>query len=155
MPKNTKRKVTIKDIARLSGVGISTVSRIVNRSREVKPENYKRVMEVIERLDYKPNKIARQLVSGDWQPNTIGIVFPVVISNFFFEMLKGIYEGLQTGDYSPIIFNEGEDRNRVFEHIQREVLAGTFIVANPLEKNEKALMKQMNLPWLYMDYYEE
>ncbi len=55
--------VTIKDVAQLAGVSISTVSSIINNSKPVSPAVRRKVLEAIEELDYKPNQVARSLVT--------------------------------------------------------------------------------------------
>ena len=54
--------MTIKDIARLCGVSVSTVSRVLNDRSDVSEENRRRVLEVIESSNYIPNNTARDLV---------------------------------------------------------------------------------------------
>ena len=48
---------TIKDVAKLAGVSISTVSRVMNNSKPVSPEARKKVLDAINKLDFKPKKI--------------------------------------------------------------------------------------------------
>ncbi|EFM26312.1 transcriptional regulator, LacI family, partial [Peptoniphilus duerdenii ATCC BAA-1640] len=50
---------TIKDVAKMADVSISTVSRVINDSKPVSPEARRRVLKAIEVLDYKPNEVAR------------------------------------------------------------------------------------------------
>lgn len=54
---------TIKDVAKLAGVSISTVSRVINDSKPVSPEVRKKVLDIIEEIGYKPNEVARTLVT--------------------------------------------------------------------------------------------
>ncbi len=54
--------VTIKDVAKLANVSISTVSRVINGSKPVSPEIAQRVQEVIDETGYFPNPVARSLV---------------------------------------------------------------------------------------------
>ena len=54
---------TIKDVAKMADVSISTVSRVINDSKPVSPEARRRVLHAIEVLDYRPNEIARSLVT--------------------------------------------------------------------------------------------
>ena len=54
-------RMTIKEIARLSGVGVSTVSRVLNKRPDVNEDPRGRVMEVIERYGYEPNSNAKHL----------------------------------------------------------------------------------------------
>ena len=55
-------EITIRDIARICGVGVSTVSRVLNDRPDVSEENRRRVLEVIESSNYIPNNTARDLV---------------------------------------------------------------------------------------------
>ena len=87
--------VTIKDVAKLSGVSIKTVSRVVNNLSEVSPETRRKVQQAISTLGYQPNTMARSLVKG--RTNTVGVIIPHSTENifdhpFFTEVLRGIAE---------------------------------------------------------------
>ncbi len=58
-----KQTITIYDVAREANVSMATVSRVVNGNPNVKPATRKKVLEVIDRLDYRPNAVARGLAS--------------------------------------------------------------------------------------------
>lgn len=60
---NTDETITIYDVAREAGVSMATVSRVVNGNKNVKENTRKKVLEVIDRLDYRPNAVARGLAS--------------------------------------------------------------------------------------------
>ncbi len=66
--------VTIKDVARLAGVSIATVSRALNESDVVKDQTRKAVLEAVEKLGYNRNEVARSLKFR--QTRTIGIIAP-------------------------------------------------------------------------------
>jgi sugar-binding transcriptional regulator, lacI family len=70
--KNNK-KITIYDIARISGVSPKTVSRVINGGERVKPETYQAVMKVIDELSYVPNAYAQNLTKKE----TINILISV------------------------------------------------------------------------------
>lgn len=72
MEKN-KKKITIYDIARISGVSPKTVSRVINGGERVKPETYQAVMKVIDELSYVPNAYAQNLTKKE----TINILISV------------------------------------------------------------------------------
>jgi len=59
------KPITIEDVARLSGVSRGTVSRVINGSQNVNRETRKRVLEVIEKLGYRPNQNARRTAGED------------------------------------------------------------------------------------------
>lgn len=86
------KKISIEDVARLSGVSITTVSRVINKFPSVKEENRKRVQEVIERLKFKPSVAAQRLASG--KSNVVALVIPryegIFYSFYALELLRGI-----------------------------------------------------------------
>src|SRR5699024_9967961 len=66
--------VTIYDVAREAKVSMATVSRVLNGNPNVKPETRKKVKEVIKRLNYRPNAVARGLASK--KTTTVGVIIP-------------------------------------------------------------------------------
>ncbi len=66
------KKVTIYDVAREAGVSLATVSRVINGSNVVREKTKQKVLDVIDRLDFKPNDIARGLATS--KTTTIAIV---------------------------------------------------------------------------------
>src|SRR5579863_7282095 len=79
---------TIHDVARLAGVGIGTVSRVLNNHSAVKPVTREKVMAAIEQLHYKPDPIARSMISR--RTNAIGIIVPFFTRPFFMEVLQSV-----------------------------------------------------------------
>lgn len=77
-------KVTIKDIAREAGVSVTTVSRVLNNKVDVSPKTRQKVLDIINKLNYNPNSIARGLVMN--KTYTIGLIVPD-ISNSFLQKL--------------------------------------------------------------------
>jgi LacI family transcriptional regulator len=99
-----KQAVTILDIAQQAGVSPSTVSRILNGTTAVAPDKQAAVMEVIERLNYKPNIVAQGLVRGT--SSTVGVLIEQIGSPFYGEILVGIEQGFQGSAYLPL-FSSG------------------------------------------------
>ena len=66
--------MTLEDIARLSGVSRSTVSRVINGNPNVKEDTRDKVMEIIQSINFQPNLAARSLAAG--HANVIGMVIP-------------------------------------------------------------------------------
>lgn len=94
---------TIKDVAKQAGVGIGTVSRVINNSPQVREETRLKVQAVIDELGYIPNAAARQLPSG--KTLTIGIITPFITLPSFVERLTGIQEVLNDTDYDLVLHN--------------------------------------------------
>ena len=88
---------TIKEIAREAGVGIATVSRVVNGSPLVKDATRTKVLDVIRRLNYRPNIMARKLVKGTFSETTVGIILPLIDNQFLFGLQRFFVRGLMAG----------------------------------------------------------
>lgn len=100
-------RVTIKDVAQEAGVSITTVSHVINETRNINPETKERVLEALEKLGYQPNIIARSLRSG--KTKTIGLIVPDIANLFFGEIARKIEDyGYQHG-YSVILGNSDND----------------------------------------------
>jgi DNA-binding LacI/PurR family transcriptional regulator len=147
--------ITINDVAKLSGVTTATVSRVLNGGKNVKKETMEKVLDAIKKLNYKPNKIARNLAKGRFTESTIGVILTVAIYPFFYNILKGIYRGLSEQNYNILIFNIGKNRKEVFEHIVKENLSGVLIVATGISEEEKMLFQIHNMKFVYLDFFEE
>ena len=96
-------KLTIKDIANLSGVSKSTVSRVINRKKYVSKKNREKVLSIINELGYIPNNIARSLVTN--KTHTIGLIIPDITNPFYSETAKIIENTTRELGYSLIICN--------------------------------------------------
>ena len=96
-------RVTIKDIARESGVGISTVSRVINNTGYVSNEVRRRVMKVMKDYNYVPNSSARNLKANS--SKNIAILVKGITNPFFHTMIRVIEEKTSLRGYSLIIQN--------------------------------------------------
>lgn len=94
---------TIRDVARIAGVGSATVSRVINDSPKVDPRTRARVLQVIAELDFHPSALARRLSSG--QTLSVGVVVPFMTRQSVIERLRGIEGALSTTGYDLVVFN--------------------------------------------------
>jgi len=99
VPNNKK---TIEDVARLSGVSKSTVSRVLNNHPNVKEKTRKIVLEAMRQLNYKPNIHARRFASG--HSYAISVFLPEIGTQFYGRILKGVEEELDEYGYDPALF---------------------------------------------------
>lgn len=104
--------VTIRDVARMSGVSIATVTRTFQQSPKVRPETRERVLGVAEQLGYRPDSVARALVTGS--TNTVGVLVPSISTPYWSEVTNGIERLAGTHGYSVVVAtSRGEpDRER-------------------------------------------
>lgn len=92
---------TLKELAILLNISVSTVSKALNDSHEISENTRIRVKELATKLNYKPNRIAQQLKTN--KSRTIGVILPTVINPFFAEVLHGIETTATNNDYDIIV----------------------------------------------------
>lgn len=97
---------TIKDVARLAGVGLGTASRVVSGKGSVAPATAERVRRAIEQLEFTPSHAARSLLSGSSQ--MIGVYIPVLKGTFYTPILQIIDMELRAnGQHMVVAFGHG------------------------------------------------
>lgn len=94
---------TIAEVAREAGVGVGTVSRVINGSTAVRADTRRRVLDAVDRLGYAPNAAARALSTG--RTNRIGVVAPFFTSASVIERLRGVTQVLAGADRQLILFD--------------------------------------------------
>ncbi|WP_125705385.1 catabolite control protein A [Lacticaseibacillus daqingensis] len=105
-----KQTITIYDVAREANVSMATVSRVVNGNPNVKPATRKKVLEVIDKLDYRPNAVARGLASK--KTTTVGVIIPDVTNMFFSSLARGIDDVATMYKYNIILANSDENSQK-------------------------------------------
>lgn len=104
--------ITIYDVAREANVSMATVSRVVNGNPNVKPATRKKVADVINRLGYRPNAVARGLASK--KTTTVGVIIPDISSIFFAELARGIEDIASMYKYNIILSSSDENIDKEF-----------------------------------------
>lgn len=107
------KKTSIKDIAKLSGVSVATVSRVINNNGRFSEETRKKILDVIEETGYQMNFSAKSLRMN--KSFSVGILVPDISNYFFSDVVQKIEEELFELGYSTIICNTG--RNLSLIHI--------------------------------------
>ena len=102
--------MTISDIAKLLGVSVATVSRVINNKGYVKDETRKKIEAVIEENGYRPNAVARSLTRND--TSMIAVIMSNRLNPFFANVLDAIEEQAAMQGYSILFFNTSEDKER-------------------------------------------
>ncbi|MDT0649669.1 LacI family DNA-binding transcriptional regulator [Autumnicola edwardsiae] len=107
-----KTKITLKELAKLLNVSVSTVSKALNDSSEISPKTIERVKELAALHKYRPNPVAVNLKNS--KSGTIGVVIPNISNNFFAQVLSGIEAKAQKEGLQVItsISNESLDREK-------------------------------------------
>ena len=98
---------TIRDIARLAGVSVATVSGVINDKPTVKAKLVQRVKEAMDALDYHPDQVARSLRVR--RTFTVGMLMPDVTNPFFTDVIRGVEQHAESNGYSVILCDANED----------------------------------------------
>ncbi|MGG1678190.1 LacI family DNA-binding transcriptional regulator [Neobacillus sp. NRS-1170] len=139
--------VTIKDIARLSGVSKSTVARILSNSGSYSNESKEKVLKVAKELNYKPNTLARAMITK--KTNNIGFVLhsrihPLISHPFFASIVASAVGAATRQGYSIMVFNDKDIQNSL-ENIQQKKLDG-IILAGYVDKRIVQEFKANDIP---------
>ncbi len=116
--------VTIHNVAQEAGVGIGTVSRVVNNSPDVKPATRERVLAAIHRLNYKPDPIARSMISK--RTNSIGTIVPFFTRPSFMERLRGVEAVIARLGRELVLYNVETSAQR--DHFFRELRTPVVLI---------------------------
>lgn len=96
-----KQKVTLTEVARLSGVSEITVSRVLRSKGAIAEPTRLRVLEAVRQTGYVPNRLAGSLASAD--SNLIGVIIPSLSNIVFPEVLRGIHAALDPSGMQPVV----------------------------------------------------
>lgn len=147
-------KYTIYDVARRAGVGIGTVSRVLNDSPQVADITRKRVLAAIQELEYSPDPIARSLNSG--RTHTLGVVVPFFTRPFFTVVLEGVQAEVAAQGYDLVLYNviKREQRDIYFQKLpMRRRVDGLIIISLPPDPAEAEMLKRSKVPIVLVDCY--
>jgi LacI family transcriptional regulator len=153
-----EKMANINDVAREARVSITTVSRVLNNSYPVNEKTRKKVKDAIEKLNYKPNAIARGLVNK--KTNTIGIIVPTITNAFFPEVVKGIADQCKEKGYNIILSNSEsnkiEEKKAIENFLERQV-DGIIIIDPSIETIPAEFYSEINekVPIVIVNKYFE
>lgn len=142
-----KQTITIYDVAREASVSMATVSRVVNGNPNVKPSTRKKVLEVIDRLDYRPNAVARGLASK--KTTTVGVIIPDVTNVFFASLARGIDDIATMYKYNIILANSDQNENKeiqVLNTLLAKQVDGIIYMGNKITDELRAEFSRSKTP---------
>lgn len=145
------RQTTIKDVARIANVSVSTVSRVMNNLDRVSDEVRTRVKKVAKQLEYVPNNIAVSMVKG--KSNTILVVVPDIINEYYTSVIHGVEEVAKKNGYTPIVYasnSEKEEETKLFKGPLAKMIDGAIVVPACINTD---VYKQFGKPIVLVDRY--
>ena len=122
--------VTIRDVAKRAGVGVGTVSRVLNDSEGVRETTRHKVKTAIEDLNYSPSPVARRLSRG--KTMAIGVIVPFFTNASVVKRLQGIVSVLANSEYDLVLFDVENRENRdvlLTNILRRKLVDGLLILS--------------------------
>lgn len=146
--------VTIKDVAKLAEVSISTVSRVINDSKPVSPEARRRVLHAIETLAYEPNEVARSLVTK--KSNLIGVIVDDIGYHYVSQIVRGVEEIGRMYNYDIILsssYGNEETELKFLQLLKTKQAEGIILVSEILNPGVAEYMKNTKLEFMYLNRF--
>ena len=140
------KKLTIVDIAKMAGVGTTTVSRYFNGGN-LKKETRERIKEIVDKYNYTPNTFAKALKSTD--SKIIGVIVPCLHSYISGNTLKYLDKELKVNNYETLIMNANFDENKQLEYIKklaRMNVDGIILLPTTMSKAYESTIKSIDVP---------
>jgi DNA-binding LacI/PurR family transcriptional regulator len=151
---NDYKIVQLNEVAKMAGVSIATVSRVINDNPNVSPVTRTKVQQVIKKLKYHPNRVAKRLRNRYASSNLLGVLIPDIQNPFYVEVLRGIEDVAYDNKYALIMCNFSQDERKeqlYLDILQSESVDG-LIAAPTHERDQKVInLVKSGLPIVCVD----
>ena len=140
------KKLTIVDIAKMAGVGSTTVSRYFNGGN-LKKETREKIKKIVEEYNYSPNTFAKALKGTD--SKIIGVIVPCLHSYVSSNTLKYIDKNLKENNYETLIMNADFDEEKELDYIRklaRMNVDGIILLPTTMSKSYESTIKSIDVP---------
>ncbi|MDE6621139.1 MAG: LacI family transcriptional regulator [Lachnospiraceae bacterium] len=140
---------TIKDIAKICGVGVSTVSRAINNHPDINPETKEKIMNTIREYGYVPNDSARNLKRVD--AKAIAVLVKGIANPFFTSMIKVIEQECKKKHYAMELshIEADEDEVDVAQKVVKEKRLRGIIFLGGLFSHSEEKLKKLSVPFVF------
>ncbi len=153
-----KKKITIRDIAKIAGVSHSTVSRSLNDNDMIPQKTRDRIKELAKELGFEYNYSARSLSTN--KTGTIGLIFPlgfdeIAVGPFFNSMINGIRKQLAKTSYDTIIDfpkNPFTEESNIKKLINRRKIDGLLLAVSNLNEEEWEFILESKIPTVLLHF---
>lgn len=143
---------TIKDVSKLAGVSVATVSRVINNKGYVGKETRENIEKAMEMLKYTPNDIARRLAGK--KSNTIGLVIPDILNPFFPEIARAVEDTANELGYNIILCNtdnSSKKEKQYFDMLFNKQVDGIIISSYTVIPETLLEIMDKNMPVVVID----
>ena len=148
-----KDRVTIYEVAKVAGVSLATVSRVINNHQNVTPKTKQAVNYAIQRLGYKPSALAQGLANS--RSTNIGIMIPSTGYSYVSNMLDGMIEVAKIYKYITSIFitkRTKEDSGQVIDSLIKSHVDGAVIYDDELGTDEIRSIQNYRIPLIVVGH---
>lgn len=141
-------QITIKEIAKLCGVGVSTVSRAINNHPDINEETKQMIMDTIKQYKYVPNNSARNLKRSD--SKTIAVLVKGISNPFFSSMIQVLEREIKKKKYSFVLqhVEEDEDEVEVAILLEKEKRLKGIVFLGGLYMHKEEKLEQLTVPYV-------
>lgn len=143
---------TIRDVAKLAGVSVATVSRVLNKTGYVNQETKEKVQQAIRMLNYEPNTMAKGLASR--KTETLAIILPNISNPFFAELGRAVEDVAQTYGYTVVLCNTDNNSDKEQKYIQimkSRYVDGILFASHTLRDTDVAELNKAGMPLVVLD----
>lgn len=148
-------RVTIYDIAREAGVGIATVSRVLNGDPHVRATTRASVQDAIANLGYRPSRAARRLAQGGPSRPRVAALVPFFTAAFYFAVTRSLAHGLKAADIDLVIHDikSREDKNRILDRLLAErACEAVVLISCGIGAERQEQLDRLGVPAVCADY---
>lgn len=145
-------KATIRDVAKLAGVSVATVSRVMNQNGYVNSETEQKVNRAMKQLQYVPNQMARGLAGK--RTKTIALILPDISNPFFPGLARGVEDIAQNNGYTVILCNSddlGVKERSYIEVLKKKYVDGIIFATNNLVQEDLERLEEAQIPFVMLD----
>lgn len=153
MQKSSENKTTIGDIARIANVSKSTVSHVLNNTKNVSSKTREKILKVIEETGYTPNLVAKALKKSETK--TIGLIISDIQNQYFIDVIKAISDECIRNGYMVFLADSNDDAKRELEIAQsfcERCVDG--VILSPTTNSERYVgqyFRERDIPIVYID----
>ena len=143
--------VKIKDVAKEAGVSTATVSRVLSQKPYVTAEVQARVLEAVEKLGYRPNRVARSLRAQ--QSNTIGLIVSDIRNPYFTDVSRAVEDTAYEHGYAVFLCNTDEDpeKEALYLNLLRDENVSGVILSPTKQTSDDFAAINLNIPTVIVD----
>lgn len=143
---------TMRDVARLAGVSVATVSRVINHKDSVNSDTAGQVLKAIEQLQYEPNAVAQGLAGK--KMGIIALILPDILNPFFPALARGVEDVAHKKGLTVILGNsddQGLKESSYIKVLKKKYVDGFIFASNTIREEDVESLRNAGIPIVLLD----